>query len=288
MSFVRSGNVVHHCELRAAAPGVRAPALLLVHALGSSLRIWDGVLAALRFRGAVLRHDLRGHGLSEVGECPYEIGSLGRDALRLLDQLELESVVVCGLSVGGLVAQELALSAPARVRGVVLCGTAARIGTREGWQARTTQVRAGGIPSVSDAVMARWFSPLYRSLEPDAVRGYRCLLERTSSEGYLAMVHALSEADLSERLSGLRAPALVISAELDEATPPADGRRLAELIPGAEFIELAGASHIMSVEKPRELAALIDGFMEERLGLESSAFERPGTQRPGIEGAVHG
>ena len=167
MSFVRSGNVVHHCELRAAAPGVRAPALLLVHALGTSLRIWDGVLAALRFRGAVLRHDLRGHGLSELGECPYDIASLGRDAIGLLDQLELESVVVCGLSVGGLVAQELALSAPSRVRGVVLCGTAARIGTREGWQARIAQVRAGGIASISDAVLARWFSPLYRSLEPD-------------------------------------------------------------------------------------------------------------------------
>jgi 3-oxoadipate enol-lactonase len=287
MSFVRSGNVVHHCELRAAAPGVRAPALLLVHALGTSLRIWDGVLAALRFRGAVLRHDLRGHGLSELGERPYDIASLGRDALGLLDQLELDRVVVCGLSVGGLVAQELALRAPARVRGAVLCGTAARIGTREGWQARLAQVRAGGIASISDAVLARWFAPLYRSLEPDAVRGYRCLLERTPSEGYLAMLHALSEADLSARLSGLGAPALVISGELDEATPPADGRRLAELIPGAAFLELAGASHIMSVEKPRELAALIDAFME-RLGFESSAFESPGSQRPGSEGVAHG
>jgi 3-oxoadipate enol-lactonase len=287
MSFVRSGNVVHHCELRAAAPGVRAPALLLVHALGTSLRIWDGVLAALRFRGVVLRHDLRGHGLSEIGECPYDIASLGRDAVGLLDQLGLERVVVCGLSVGGLVAQELALSAPSRVRGVVLCGTAARIGTREGWQVRIAQVRAGGIASISDVVLARWFSPLYRSLEPDSVRGHRCLLERTPSEGYLAMLHALSEADLTERLSGLGRPALVISGELDEATPPADGRRLAELIPGAAFLELAGTSHIMSVEKPRELAALIDAFME-RLGLESSAFESPQIQRSGTEGPAHG
>jgi pimeloyl-ACP methyl ester carboxylesterase len=173
------------------------------------------------------------------------------------------------------------------VQGAVLCGTGARIGTREGWQARIAQVRTGGIASISDAALARWFSPLYRSLEPDAVRGYRCLLERTPSEGYLAMLHALSEADLSERLSGLRAPALVISGELDEATPPADGRRLAELIVGAAFFELAGASHIMSVEKPRELAALIDGFME-RLGLESSAFESPAIQRAGTGGLAHG
>ena len=101
------------------------------------------------------------------------------------------------------------------------------------------------------------------------------------------MSHALSEADLSARLSAVRAPTLIISGELDEATPPADGRRLSELIVGATFVELAGASHIMSVEKPRELAGLIDAFLE-RLGLESSAFESPGIPRPRTEGPAHG
>jgi 3-oxoadipate enol-lactonase len=274
MSFVRCGSVVHHFELRGRAPGGPSPALLLIHSLGSSHCIWDGVVSALSFAGPVLRYDLRGHGLSEVGSAPYATGSLARDALELLDQLGLDSVIACGLSVGGLVAQELALAAPGRVRAAILCATAARIGTREGWQGRIAQVRAGGVASIIDVSMARWFSPLYHSREPDAVRGYRSLLERTPGEGYLGMLHALAETDLTERVRGVRVPTLVVSGALDEVTPPADGRRLAGLIPGAEFTELEGVSHILSVETPRELAALIDSFIS-RLPIDSSAVDSP-------------
>ena len=258
MSFIRTGDTVSFYELR---PAVSAsPALLLIHALGTSHRIWDGVLAALEFPGSVLRYDLRGHGLSEVGACPYDIPALAGDASALLDQLGLGPVIVCGLSVGGLVAQELALGAGSRVRGAILCGTAARIGSAEGWQARIDQVREGGVAAVAEAALGRWFSPSFRAAAPDAVRGYRCLLERTPSAGYLAMMHALRDTDASERLPRLRTPALVVSGELDPATTPDDGRRLAGLIPGARFELLPQASHMLSVEKPRELAALIDGF----------------------------
>jgi 3-oxoadipate enol-lactonase len=275
MSFVRCGSAVHFCELRPGLSGGRSsgasPALLLLNALGTNHRIWDGVLGALRFGGPILRSDMRGHGLSEVGDTPYQVESLAADALALLDHFGLESVVVCGLSVGGLVAQELAVSAPTRVKAAVLCGTAARIGTREGWQSRMDQVRASGIVSITDSVMSRWFGPLYRSLEADAVRGYRCMLERTPTEGYLATLHALCEADLSDRVRHVRVPVLVVSGELDQATPPGAGLELAGLFPAARFELLEGASHMMSVEKPRELAGLIDSFLE-GLSLEGQAF----------------
>jgi len=264
MSFVRALGSVHFAELLdaprvGAAPG---PALLLVHSLATSHRIWDGFIAALGWRGPVLRYDLRGHGLSEIGECPYSVASLQRDASALLDAHGIESVVVCGLSVGGLIAQELALSEP-RVRGAVLCGTASRIGTLEGWQSRVAMVRAGGVAAVSEAVLPRWFGAPFRASHPDVVRGYRCLLERTPADGYVAMLEALAGADLSARLPSLRMPALVVSGELDEVTTPADGRALAERIPAARFELLAGASHLLSVEKPRELAALVRAFVEE-------------------------
>jgi 3-oxoadipate enol-lactonase len=262
MSFIRCESSVSFYELRPAQFATPRPALVLVHALGTSHRIWDGVLGALRFPGPVLRYDLRGHGLSEVGECPYSIPALAADTLALLDGLRIDRFIVCGLSVGGLVAQELALSAGTRVRGAILCGTAARIGSVELWQGRIDQVREGGIGAVADGVLGRWFSPSFHAREPDAVRGYRCLLQRTPKEGYLAMLHALRDADLSERVQHLPVSALVVSGELDEATTPADGRKLAGLIPDASFELLAHASHLLSVEKPRELAALIDGFCE--------------------------
>jgi 3-oxoadipate enol-lactonase/4-carboxymuconolactone decarboxylase len=295
MSFVRYGSRVHHVELRASS--ARSPTLLLIHALGTSLRIWDGVVERLSFGGSLLRYDLRGHGLSELGDAPCDTASLARDALGLLDELGIESVVVCGLSVGGLVAQELALVAPARVRAAILCGTASRIGTRDGWQSRIEQVRAGGIASIADAAMLRWFSPRYRELEPDAVRGYRCQLERTPSEGYLAMVHALAEADLTERVHRVQAPVLVVSGELDEATTPADGRMLAGLIPGARFELLSGASHLLCIEKPAELAGLIDAFIQS-IGVEppdrdgppwpsDEPFERGLAERRAVLGSAH-
>jgi 3-oxoadipate enol-lactonase len=270
MSFIRCGSKgssselcsVSFYELRPAQLATPRPALVLIHSLGTSHRIWDGVLRALRFPGPILRYDLRGHGLSEVGEVPYSIAALAADAIGLLDALRIHSFIACGLSVGGLVAQELALSAGTRVRGAILCGTAARIGSVEGWQARIEQVREGGIGAIAGAALGRWFSSTFQAREPDVVRGYRCLLERTPKEGYLAMLRALRDADLSDRVQHMGVPALVVSGELDEAASPADGRKLAGLIPEASFELLAQASHLLAVEKPRELAALIDGFSE--------------------------
>ena len=94
------------------------------------------------------------------------------------------------------------------------------------------------------------------------MRGYRCLLERTPADGYVAMLEALAGADLTARLGSLRLPTLVVSGDLDDATTPAEGRALAERIPGARFELLAGASHLMSVEQPGELAALVRAFAE--------------------------
>lgn len=277
MRFVRCDTAVHFTESippparHAGAPSGgparsgSAPTLLFVHALGTSHRIYDGVVEALAWPGPVLRYDLRGHGLSEVGEQPYTIASLARDASQLLDRLGVAEVVVCGLSVGGLIAQQLALS-ERRVRAAILCGTAARIGTAAGWRARIEQLRAGGLAGQSEVVLARWFGPDFRAREPELVSGCRCLLERTSEAGYRAMLEALADADLSERTRDIRVPTLVVSGEIDEATTASDGQRLAASIPGARFALLRGASHLLCVEQPRELAALIQAFAGE-LGL---------------------
>jgi len=272
MDFVECGGSVHAYEERGPrqASG-RMPSIVLVNALGTDHRIWDAVVSRLPESLRVVRYDQRGHGLSEVGETPYRIEALADDLAALVERLELGRPLVVGLSVGGLVAQALALGHPERVSGLCLCGTAAQIGTREAWSARMDQVRREGIRSVSAGVVERWFGPAFVAAHPERVRGFRLMLERAPVEGYLATIAALASADLRERVAGIEVPALVVSGELDAVVTPEQGRALSAAISGgasgkSEFCLLPGAAHLMSVDQPAALAGEILSFLERRLG----------------------
>ena len=122
-----------------------APALVFVHALGTDLTLWDGTIAALGSRYRTLSYDQRGHGASDVPKPPYTMGAMIRDAESLIDHFALRDAVIVGVSLGGLVAQGLAVKRLDLVRGLVLSNTAARIGTPELWNARITEVRQTGL-----------------------------------------------------------------------------------------------------------------------------------------------
>jgi 3-oxoadipate enol-lactonase / 4-carboxymuconolactone decarboxylase len=269
MSFVQCSTAVHHCALRFGADALRlgasgdvsaVPALVFVNGLGTDLHIWDGVLEELPRSWTLLRYDVRGHGLSEVGDGPTTIPALRADLSELLDRLGIGKVVLCGLSLGGVIAQEFALTEPERVRGICLCATASRIGSREMWQQRIDQIEAGGLAAVSELAMARWFGAPFREREAAAVRGCRSMLERTARAGYVGAAAALRDADLTARVAAIAAPALVVSGELDVATPPDQGRALAAALQSARFELLPQAGHLLCVEQPRALSRLLIEF----------------------------
>ncbi|HEX7842168.1 MAG TPA: alpha/beta fold hydrolase, partial [Kofleriaceae bacterium] len=162
-----------------------APAILLVHSLGSSLRLWDAQVASLARGFRVVRFDLRGHGLTDVGQGPCTIEDLADDALAVLDALGIASAHVAGVSIGGMVAQAMGARAPARVTSLILCDTALTLPPPEMWRERAALVRARGIAAIADAVLPRWVSPAY--LASPAGRGLRNLLVRTAPEGYAAL-----------------------------------------------------------------------------------------------------
>lgn len=259
MSFLECGGAVHHYVWRSglASGAERAPVVVFINALGTDLRIWEDVALALPPSWSVLRYDLRGQGGTELGDRPVTIERLAADLEALLEGLGLTRVIVCGLSLGGLVAQQLALRAPRRVAGLCLCGTASRIGTRESWEERIRQVREGGLAAISTGVLARWFTARFREQEEAVCRGFRTLLERACPRGYLAGVEALRDADLTSRVSSIAAPALVLSADEDSATPSELGRGLSAAIPGARFQLLHEASHLMCVERPSAVSAAL-------------------------------
>lgn len=235
-----------------------APVVFL-GALGTDLSIWDAVAGALPGRLRAVRFDLRGQGGSDCPPGPYAMGALVRDMEAAMEALGLREAVVVGLSVGGMVAQALAVKRMDLVRGLVLSGTAPKIGTKAGWQARAALVRAEGMAAVSDAILERWFSRRARAAGCDAP--VRAMLERQDPEGYAATCEAIAGTDLITPTSGLRLPALVLAGTEDRSAPPDLLRELADLIPGSRFDLLRGAGHLPCVDSPALYAQKLTGFL---------------------------
>ncbi len=235
-----------------------APVVFL-HALGTDLSIWDPVLPLLSAGLRLIRMDLRGHGGTDVPDPPYAMGALVRDAERLMDRLGARDAVVVGLSVGGMVAQALAVKRLDLVRGLVLSNTAVRIGTPVVWDARIEAVRAGGLAAIADATMERWFSRAFRA-SPD-LAPWREVFERQSPQGWIGVASAVSGTDLYTPTATLTLPTLAIAGSEDGSTPPDLVRETADLIAGSRFHLIRGAGHLPMAERAEEYATALSGFL---------------------------
>lgn len=233
--------------------------VVFAHALGLDLTIWDKVLPLLPPGLRLIRYDLRGHGASEVPPSPYSMGALVRDAEALLDRLKVRNCVFVGLSVGGLIAQGLAVKRLDQVRALVLSNTAAKIGTRAIWDERVAAVRAGGVAAVADGVLARWFPPAF--LDGAEGRHWRARLLACPAEGYAGTAAAIGGTDFLTPTSGLRLPTLAIAGSEDGSTPPDLVRELADLVPGAEFRLIRGAGHLPPIDRPKAFADALTEFL---------------------------
>ena len=227
-----------------------APALVFANSLGADLRMWDAQVGPLSQTLRLVRYDCRGHGGSGLSGEAVTIERLGRDLLVLLDYLGIERAHLCGLSLGGLIAQWMAARHPERVWRVVFAHTAARIGTVESWEARIAAVRASGMEAVREAVVARFLSAEFRARRPEVTRAVGDMVTATNPEGYIAACLALRDADLRPLSGTIRAPTLIIAGALDEATPPAQSEELHATIAGSELVILANAAHLSNVEQP--------------------------------------
>jgi 3-oxoadipate enol-lactonase len=235
--------------------------VVFANSLGTDLRLWDDVLPLLPPGLRIIRYDKRGHGLSSCPPAPYSMGALVTDAERLLDHLRVTGCVFVGLSIGGMIAQGLAVKRLDLVRGMVLSNTAAKIGTAAMWEDRIAAVRAGGIEALADAVMERWFSKAFRQTE--ALTAWRNMLIRQPAEGYIGCGAAIAGTDFYTTTATLTLPTLAIAGTEDGSTPPDLVRETAELIRGSRVHLMRGAGHLPCVEKPGEYAELLTEFLRE-------------------------
>ena len=239
-----------------------APALMMSNSLGTTLEMWQPQLAALEGRFHLLRYDMRGHGKSDLTEAACSIATLGQDVLSLLDELQIGKVHFCGLSIGGVIGQWLGANAPERLKSLVPCNTAARIGTLESWNQRIAAVEQGGVASIADAVIQRWFTPAFRLASPGAVAPLQAMLLATNPRGYVLLCAALRDMDQRKLVERIRLPTCVIAGDHDPATTIEDAKFLQERIPGARLVSLPVA-HISNVEAADRFNAAVIEFLEE-------------------------
>jgi 3-oxoadipate enol-lactonase len=258
MPFLEIGYLRVHYALTGAP---NAPAVVLSNSLGTNFSMWDPQVPALEKEFRVLRYDTRGHGQTVVTPGPYTIEQLARDVLRLLDALRLDRVHFCGLSMGGMIGMWLGVHAEKCLNRLVVCNTAARIGTAEIWNARIENVRKAGMRAIAPAVVERWFTPEFRAASPEAVAPVQRMLESTSPEGYIACCQAIRDMDQREAISAIRVPTLVIAGGKDPATPPAEGRFIAGRIAGAQYVELDTA-HLSNLEASAKFTAELIRFLK--------------------------
>jgi 3-oxoadipate enol-lactonase len=259
MQFTDIGGVTLHYEHRVGGPG--KPLIVFANSLGTDFRIWREVVDDLGADFSTLCYDMRGHGLSGLGAPPYAIADHVADLSGLLDFVGARDVIVCGLSVGGLVAQGLYTVRPEIVRALILCDTAHKIGTAETWNTRIDTVLRNGIDPIADGVMKLWFTPAFHKNKPALLAGCRTMLVRQPVEGYTGTCAAVRDADHTKLVRRIAVPTLCLAGDQDGSTPPPLVRSMADLIPGAEFAIIEGAGHIPCVEQPVQLVARIREFL---------------------------
>jgi 3-oxoadipate enol-lactonase len=239
-----------------------APWLVFVNSLATDLRLWDDVIARIGGRYRVLTWDLRGHGLSDTPAGPWRIADLTDDLLALLEHQRIARFALCGLSVGGLVAQDVAARAPQRVAALVLSNTGLRIGAPDVWETRMEAVRSGGMAAVVDATMARWFTPAFRA-DRARLAPWHHMVARTPPEGFLHTAAAIRDADMTAAAAAISAPTLVIGGAEDGGTPPDLARALAAAVPAAALEIMPDVAHLPCVEDADAYAVRLTSFLRE-------------------------
>ena len=234
---------------------------MFINSLGTDLRMWDAQVESLGRHFRVVRYDCRGHGESDVPGDATTLEQLGLDLIALLDHLRIERANLCGLSLGGITAQWIAVHHPQRIRRAVFANTTARHGSRESWEARIATVRAQGMAGVSDATVGRFLGAAFRAEHPDVARDILEMVEATPPAGYIAACVALRDADLRKDVRRIDVPVLVVVSDDDESAPASQGAELHAAIAGSECVTLRGAAHLSNVVRAEEFTNHVARFL---------------------------
>jgi len=236
------------------------PALFLSHSLGQDHGMWDRQAEWLAPHFRIVRYDTRGHGVSGVVPGDYAIADLAQDALRLADHLRIDRFAWCGVSLGGMIAQWLAINEPSRVTAVVLANTSARPDAAM-MEARRKTVLAAGTAPIVETILQRFFSPRFLASNSTVVADSRRTVLATDPTGYAGCCAAIRDVNFVDSLDRIACPALIVQGDLDIPFPwKGHGDVLAGGIRGARVVRLP-AAHLSNLERPRSFTAAVLQFL---------------------------
>lgn len=239
--------------------------VVLLHGFPLSSEIWAEVAERLQPDFRLLAPDLRGHGSSDAPQGPYTMDALAEDVVGFADALHLERFVLGGHSMGGYVAFRVAARCPERLAGLVFVATRAEADTEEGKARRAAAVerisKEGGRVFLQD-FLPNLVSEGTRTSRPEVLRRLWDMAARVPDHVLVAclegMMHRPDSRELLGRLGG---PALVVAGEADAVVPVESARAMAQALPQAQLVVVAGAGHVPSLEAPEATAAALHRFL---------------------------
>ena len=237
-----------------------SPVLMFSNSLGADLSMWDELVPLLLPYFRVLQYDTRGHGQSELTEGPYTIERLSKDVISLLDQLNIDKVSFCGLSMGGLIGQYLGIHHPERVHKLILSNTDSKIGTSEKWNERINTINKQGMQAIVDGTMEKWFTPSFHKTNPARVAQMKELFLANKTAGYSACCAAIGAADFRSDIKKITTETLIITGDEDAVTNVVQAEGLQKEIPNAK-LKVFPARHLPSTELPTEYADTLIDFI---------------------------
>lgn len=233
--------------------------VVLIHGLAADHQMWNEVIAQLAPRHRVIAYDVRGHGAAAGAAKPYSVPVFAADLKGLLDSLQIQQAHIYGMSMGGAIAQQFAVSYPERIKSLALIATFSK--AQPGFALRGQSAVKDGIDAQIAPTLTRWFTPAALAVNGPGVQYARASVLNVQPEDWLASWTSLSTVAFFPQLSSIKVPTKVIAGELDVSCPPELMKNdIAAQIPGAKFVIIPGASHMVTLVKAKELAVvLLDG-----------------------------
>jgi len=255
---VPTNGIETFCALRGEGPW-----LVMSHSLACDHGMWDLQIEALSRHFRVLRYDTRGHGRSTANPGPYSLDMLADDLKALIDALGIAQMHFVGLSMGGMIGQVFALKYQHTLKSLVLCDTTSRYeaAVRPIWAERIAMARGESMRALAAPTLARWFTQAFRDSNTEAMRRFGDMIASTPLEGYAGCSQALLDINVSDRLKGIKVPALVIVGAQDAGTPLAMAQAIHDNLPGSELAVIPNAAHFPNVEQPEAFTSTLLRFL---------------------------